>query len=728
MYRTSWVALVAAMGALAPSYAFAQAAPPRLELQVGGGENAAVSGGVFVPFMLPDGQVLFADGWLDYQDGGAVAASIGGGYRQQVGDWVLGINGSLDFASSPYGFSYQQISAGLEVLSNQYEFRLNGHAPIGNTSNAIDALSTAKVRDGAFVINQGYEVALYGLQAEAGIRLPVFAQDSANALKLYAGAYVQGSERTETVAGVSLRTELTLSLDQMIPGATMGLGGGVRYDSNNDLSGSVHVRFSAPIGGAPTAVQAASPLYQRVERNRTIATTAGNFGADVAGFAASGSSKVLQVSAADGSARDLNAMIAAAGEGAIILASGTIVVDETLVLATNQMLVGGGGVVNLTTADGRKANFRNTGAATRLDATAPAVGPAFAALAAPTTIDGIRLADGTTVSTLSIVGAANGVVAEGVNNVTVDNVSISGVTGNGIVLNRVSGATIRNSEIRDTYICQDNTKCEFSIFNPSYVPNAAINAVGVQNLTISNLDISDVTYGIFIAPEIDDSDWPTVVTSSAENISISNVNITNSRREALMTVGAHDIAIDQLHVNNTGLDRDMDLVVFQTSHNIALTNSTLVGGVNGLMFAYYSGIPGQNPSNITVSNVTISDTSRAGIFINPSNNVTFKDVTISNAGSYGLFFYGDNWGFMGGPVRDITFDNVVVDSARDAAAYISGPLENIQGNLQVGAGVKHCDANTGPWTGTSVTQGAGFDFSIGGVPVTDTNLPTNCAN
>ncbi|KKC39674.1 hypothetical protein WH87_05865 [Devosia epidermidihirudinis] len=725
MYRSSWVALVAAMGALAPSYAFAQAAPPRLELQVGGGENASVSGGVFVPFMLPDGQVLFADGWLDYQDGGAVYGSIGGGYRQQVGDWVLGVNGALEFATSPYGFNYQQISAGLEALSTQFEFRLNGHAPIGTTSNEVDALSKAKISNGAFVINQGYEVALYGLEAEAGIRLPVFPEDSPNALKLYAGAYVQGSERTETVAGVSLRTELTLSLDQMLPGATLGLGGGMRYDSNNELSGSVHVRFSAPIGGAPTAVQAASPLYQRVERNRSIATTAGSFGSDVAAFADSGSGKVIQVSAADGKAKDLNAMIAAAGDGAIILASGRIVVDETLVLASNQMLVGGGGVVNLTTADGKKVGYLNTGAATSLDAT-PQSSPA--AFAAPLKVDGIRLADGTTVSTVSIVGAENGIVAQDVNNVTIDNVSISGVTGNGIVLNRVSGATITNSEIKDTYICQDNTKCEFSIFNPSYVPNAAINAVGVQNLSISNLDISDVTYGIFIAPEIDDSGWPTVVTSSAENISISNVNITNSRREALMTVGAHDVEIDQLHVNNSGLDRDMDLVVFQTSHNISFTNSSLVGGVNGLMFAYYSGIPGQNPSNISVANVTISDTSRAGIFINPSNNVTFKDVTISNAGSYGVFFYGDNWGFMGGPVRDITFDNVVVESARDGAAYISGPLKNIQGDLQVGAGIKHCDANTGSWTGTDLTQGVGFEFSIGGVPVNATNLPTNCVS
>ena len=721
MYRTSWLALLAATGVFAPISAHAQFAPPRVEVEMLNGNGSSLAGGLFVPYVLDGGTVLFADGWLSYDVDGPLYGSVGAGIRHQVGDWVLGANASFDFANSPYDFNYQQISTGLEALSNQYEFRINGYAPIGETSNKVNALSTVAIRNGSFIANQGYEVALYGLDAEAGIRLPVFDEDSVNSLKVYAGAYVKGSEHTETVAGVSLRTEVTLGLDQYIPGATVSLGAGVRYDSRDELSGSVLVRFAAPIGGVPTAAQAKSPLFQRVERNRAITTKAGNFGSDQAAFAGNGSSRVLQVT--EGSASSLNAKIAAAGGGAIILASGTIVVDQTIALATNQMFIGGGGVINLKTNDGQQFNYVNPGAATTLAANQPAPG---LRVAAPVEVDAIRMANGSTISTLSITGSSNAIVARDVKDITIDNVSISGVTGNGIVLNRVSNASITNSEIKNTYICQDNTKCEFSIFKPSVVPNAAINAVGVQNLKIDNLNISDVTYGIFIAPVIDASGWPAVVTSAAENISISNVNITNSRREAVMTVGAHDIAIDKLYVNNSGLNRDMDLVVFQTSHNISFTNSKLVGGVNGLMFAYYSGIPGQNPSNITVSNVDISNTSRAGIFLNPSNNIHFKDVSITNAGSYGLFFYGDPWGFLGGAVHDISFDNVTVNGPRTAAAYISGPLENIKGAIKTSNGVKNCDANVGPWTGTEIIQDAGYEFSIGGKVVTDANLAGGC--
>lgn len=724
MYRSSWVALVAAMGALAPSYAFAQAAPPRLELQVGGGENASVSGGVFVPFMLPDGQVLFADGWLDYQDGGAVYGSIGGGYRQQVGDWVLGVNGALEFASSPYGFNYQQISAGIEALSTQFEFRLNGHAPIGTTSNEVDALSKAKISNGAFVINQGYEVALYGLEAEAGIRLPVFPEDSPNALKLYAGAYVQGSERTETVAGVSLRTELTLSLDQMMPGATLGLGGGMRYDSNNELSGSVHVRFSAPIGGAPTAAQAASPLYQRVERNRSIATTAGSFGSDVAAFADSGSGKVIQVSAADGKAKDLNAMIAAAGDGAIILASGKIVVDETLVLASNQMLVGGGGVVNLTTADGKKVGYLNTGAATTLDATPQSSPAAFAALAAPLKVDGIRLADGTTVSTVSIIGAENGIVAEGVKNITIDNVNISNINGNGIVLTSVKGASITNSSISDTALCTNNAVCEFAYSRPQNVPNAAVKALGVQDLSISNLSISDVEYGIFIGALYDRVGSSNVMREQSKDIALTDIHMTNSRREGLLMVSADKLDINGLVIDNSVLDRSMDLIVFQRTGNTTLKNATLIGGANSLMFVNASGLAGST-DNIQVSNVELRDPSRANIFINGGvSNVLFSNVQANGAGTYGAYIYGSEYVFLGGPVKDITFENFTVNNAKDGALYTSGPANNLHGDITYNGDKDRCV--TGKWMPGVLTQAPGKTLSINGVALPTGSLATAC--
>ena len=1042
MNTTSRLALAAALGALAPVSSYAQQTTPRLELQLNAAEQLGASGGVFVPFVTGDGTVVFADGWLDYADSDDFSLSLGGGLRQQVGEWVLGGNAYFDFLHSDRGFTYGQLSAGLEALSDQWEFRVNGYAPTGDTSNEVDDLSTFGISGGDFVFNQGYEVALYGADAEVGMRLPVFEADSASSWRVYAGAFTQGSDYTETVSGLTLRSEMTFATDpQIIPGGTISLGGGMRYDSNQDLSAAAYIRFTAPIGGTPDAKEVTAPLFQRVERDRTIQTRSGALGDDELALGASGSSRVVQISAEDGSAADLNRRIAAAGEGAIVLASGEIELDNTITMMKDQILIGGGGVVDLTTAGGRQIRYQNPGDRTTLRGGVAGAGASTISLRAPLTPDVLVLADGNTVSTLSIIGGNNAIVANkvsdinleaidissasgnavtladvsgatisalsingatnaivangtrnlqidkaaisrvsgtgialndvtgvsistlsidggtngitandvrnlaidtalvesisgsgvtlgavqgatlselsieggvnaiaatktddltidtaaisgisgkgvtldsvsgaaistlsiaggtdaitvtntddlnirnvgisghsgngialedvsgaaistlsiaggtnaisannsdaliidkaavsgmsgnaitlgdvsgaaistlsiqggvnaisatntndlsirdvaieghsangialtniagasistlavaggidavtanGVRNLTIDTAQISGVSGNGIALNNVLGATITNTAIRNTFICESSTDCEYSIFAPDYVPNAAINAVGVSDLTIKGVDIADVTYGIFISPDMEEVDYENTITSPSTNIDISDVQITNSRREALLLVGASDIAIDNLHVDNSALDRDMDLVVFQTSHDISISNSTLQGGVNGLMFAYYFGIPGENPNDITVTNVDIADTSRAGVFMNPSWDVDFTDVTVTNAGTYGIFFYGDAWGYQGGPVRDINFDDFTVTDAAEGAFYLAGPIENIDGNIELAGATSTCAADLGAWSGTTITQDAGMAFTINGVTVDNAWLAAEC--
>lgn len=712
MYRISWLALAAALGALAPAHALAEAPNPRLELQLkGDAGNLGVSGGVFVPFVLENGAVVFADGWLDYTPDGPVSGSLGGGVRTEVGGVVLGGNASLDILRSRRGLTYHQLALGLEALASDWEFRLNGHIPLGDTAREVNSLSKADVADGRFVVNQGYEVALYGVNAEVGLRLPVFEADSAATWKAYAGVYAHGSALTPTVTGLSLRTELSMPLDvAALPGASLAFGGGLRYDSNHALNGGAYVRLSVPFGGSHTASNSADPLYQRVERNRAITLDAGAFGAAETAVARTGSDKVLNVSANDGVASNINALIAAAGEGAVVLASGDIAVDQTLALASNQILLGGGGVLDVTTARGQKVAYTNPGAPTTLHAGAGTP----SGLAAPVLPDMLRLASGSTVSTLSIAGGQNGIVAHRVNGISIDRVSIADVAGNGIVLDSVNGAAVTASNIARTPICGTGATCGYTVFKPDQVPHAGINAVGSSNLLFRDLDIRDVTYGIFAAADIEEVNWTNTIVSPASNIRIDNVAITNTRQEAFMAVAAEKVSIDGLHIDNRGMAQTKDLVVFMSSHGIDMSNSTLRGGINALMFAHYFGLPSSKPQDITVTNVDIADTSRSGIFMNPSLDVTFKDVSIANAGGYGVHFHADGSGFNGGPVQNVTFDDVRVNGAKDGAVYVSGPLENISGNLATTNVDDACDAATASWARTSITQANGVRFSIDG--------------
>lgn len=718
MTRSSLAALLAA--ALMLSHAHAAdgvSLNPILSVQAAPGTQSTTGQvELMLPYVLEKGVIAFGDLRASTSGNGLYSASLGAGLRaQQPNGWTLGAHAYFDTGNTASGHTYQQLSGGLELLGDTWEFRLNGYVPVGTTANHHDAASAVWAANGRLQMRQGYEVALYGVDAEAGIRLPVFAEGAGQSLKLFAGAFAYDSAMTDPVSGVSARAEWQVAdLHTALPGASLTLGASARYDSSNALSASVFARLSAPIGGPTPQAAGADALTRRVERKTAITTAIGAYGTLQQARLANGRSytTVGTVSAATGNMAAINAEIARLGDGALILASGDIAVDETLALASNQLFVGGGGRIGVVgEQNGRAAVLVNPGTATTLKGQG---------------VDVVRLASGSELSQLAITGGNNAVVGSNVANVAVSSLNITGSGGNGIALNNVDGARITDTRIADLFICENNNACEFSVFNPAYVPHASINAVGVRDLTVRNVSMSNVTYGIFAAAVIDDGPWPPVTVSPLSNLRIENVSIANTRREGLLTVGADGIAIDRLSIDNSGLHRDMDMVVFQNSTNIAMRNSALRGGVNGLMFAHAGVINEQVTAHALVENVSISDTSRAGIFLNPSQDVTFRNVSIENAGTYGVYFHGDAMGFAGGPLRNITFDEVDIGTVGDAALYVSGPLENVAGTIDYADSDPHCQANTGPWSGTAITQPGGGTLSVNGTAVTDANLASGC--
>lgn len=717
MRSFSLIALLAAACSISHAHANGVALPAIVSGQVAP-ESRGLGGSVslMVPVVLDKGIVAFGHGHLAAGGNGSAAGSIGLGLRRDLGNGaVIGGHVHLDGGFTALGNTYHQLSAGLELLSDAWEFRLNGYLPVGRTESPVDTASSVWAEGGRLLMKQGYEVALYGLDAEAGIRLPVFAEDSGQSLKIFAGAFSYGSTLTGPVSGISARAEWQLAdFSAALPGASLTLGASARYDSDNRFNAGLFARLSAPIGGPAPKSAAQDLLTAPVGRRSGIVTTIGAHGAVQQALLANGRSYSIvgSVSAATGDMAAINAGLARLGDGALVLASGDIVVDRTLSLASNQLLVGGGGRLDVVGQhNGRAATFINPGSPTTLRGQG---------------VDVVRLASGATVSQLAIAGGRNGIVADSVANVGVDRVAITGSGDNGIALNRVDGAAISGSRIADLFICENNTACEFSIFRPSYVPYAAINAVGTRNLSITDTVIANTTYGIFAASLIDDAPWPPVMVAPVENLVIRNVAITNARREGLLTAAADRVEIDRLTVDNSALRRNMDLVVFQNSTNIALRNSTLKGGVNALMLSFASVINDHLTGHVLVENVAISQTSRAGIFFNPSHDVTLRNVRIDDVGSYGLYFHGDPWGFAGGPIRDVVLDRVSIGKVADGAAYFSGPVENVTGAIAYTDTDPNCLANTDAWSGTALTQPAGAALRINGTLVTDANLASGC--
>ncbi|WP_367104682.1 right-handed parallel beta-helix repeat-containing protein [uncultured Psychrobacter sp.] len=373
----------------------------------------------------------------------------------------------------------------------------------------------------------------------------------------------------------------------------------------------------------------------------------------------------------------VNQKIASLGDNGIVLISGNVVFDDSLIIGENQTLLGNGSLQIKTKSGNIITYIRKV--------------PAMITNSSNSSV--IKVASNTNISGVTIKGGLEGISSlnTSTNNITTSNVSISDVdisatTGDGIRLDHTDGLSISNSAIHDLSICEDKTICEFSVLSPTIAPNAAISAIGSSNIIIDNVDIDSVTYGIFLANNFlkgnYDSDTNTYKNTTS-NVTINNTKISNSRREGLLLVGNDGVTTNNLTIDNSHQVQDMDLVVLQASHDVTMNDTNLLGGVNGLMIVNSATLPNFDGNDISAADMTISDPSRSGVFINPAATISLENVTVNNPGIAGLSLLGNEFGNegLGAAVENMTLTNVQVNHPAKAAITFSGPMKNINGDV-----------------------------------------------
>jgi hypothetical protein len=194
----------------------------------GAGTPNTLSGYAFLPILANDrGDILFAESYINWNiasDG--IDSSIGSstrlGYRwlTENKSWIYGVNAGID--NRPFqAQNFLQAGVGLEALSPQLEFRVNGYIPFSQTSNLY---STAY--NGAYGLvndqlqlnrSRWFGVALGGIDAEVGT--PV-ARWQGGDLRLYAGYYYLDGDYVSGSSGVRARAELRLG-DKLSFGGTV---------------------------------------------------------------------------------------------------------------------------------------------------------------------------------------------------------------------------------------------------------------------------------------------------------------------------------------------------------------------------------------------------------------------------------------------------------------------------------------------------------------------------
>ena len=369
----------------------------------------------------------------------------------------------------------------------------------------------------------------------------------------------------------------------------------------------------------------------------------------------------------------VNQQIASLGDNGIVLISGNVTFNDSLIIGENQTLFGNRSL-QIEPISGDKVIYTRTMPAV---ITNSSNNSSVIKVASNTIVSGVMTKGGS-----EGIGSVNDIINNvSTSNVSIDNVNISATTGDGIKLDNTDGLSISNSAIHDLSICEDNAACEFSVLSPTVAPNAAISAIGSSNITIDNVDIDNVTYGIFLANNYIQNTSTYETTTS--NVIINNTTISNSRREGLLLVGNNGVTTNNLTIDNRQQIQDMDLVVLQGSHDITMNNTNLSGGINSLMIVNSATLPNFNDNNIIVKDMTISNPSRSGVFINPAATISLENVTINNSGIAGLSMSGNEFGndWLGTPVENITLTNVQVNNPTKGAITFFGPIKNISGDV-----------------------------------------------
>ena len=711
-------ATVLLAGTICPSLAAAQMQAPTATLE-GGLTYGVGTGrlGITVPFALDDGGLLFLEATGGAAEDQVRYGSFGAGWRTRLAAGpVLGIHAYYDVLRTSRANTFHQLSLGGEIIGDVFEARADVYLPVTG-AKLEEEFNRAFVSDGALLFQSGSEQARRGLDVEAGVRLPVFPSSDRAQMKLFGGTYWYDGKNMDDTFGGKLRAEVSFAgLPGVRRDATLSFGAEASYDNEEHAQFGLMAKLRIPLGAAKGTEKPFDRLTQPVERSWRVRTHAGSTGAiEAAAYATGGEKvgKVVNIGSSD-TATTANAALTAAGRNALALANGDIALAQALTLGAGQHLLGGGGTLAVRGAEsGLSAVFGNDGPAARLHGT-------------DATRNVIEMGSGSEVVNVAITGGAAGIHAFGTSELSIRDVDISATAGDGIRLENVSGATVASSTIHDLFICESSTQCEFSVYNPNAAPFAAISALGTSGLEVRDTTIANVTYGIFAGSRVDDSDWPPVLANEASRIVVDDVSITNSRREGILLVAADDVTMRNVAIDNSALERSMDLVVLQGTSDVKISDMSLKGGINGLMLVSASSLPTVT-TNVAVDGLRIEGTSNAGIFLNPVSGIRFSNVSISNAGTYGVFIYGSDYDFLGGPVKDIAFDGLSIDHANTAGLYFMGPSVNLSGDVAVTGTPRDCLVSAfGSTVNGSLTQEDGSVLTLNRTPLNGANFQSRC--
>lgn len=430
----------AVLALLVPAAGFAQDATkwtPHIDLEGKGGIRRNLGeADLFIPLAQDAGTLLFSSIRTRMDDNDSAEGNFGLGVRHMLDTgWNVGAYGYFDRRRTETDHLFNQITLGLEALSLDWDLRGNVYLPQGRRSQTLGSsagtssasLSGTTVQITTTADSFTEEKALGGFDAEIGWRIPIFAADAAQQLRVYGGGYRFTAAGVPDVQGPRGRFELTFDeVPFLWRGSRVTIGGEIQHDEPRGTEAFASLRLRIPLqvfGGAssdltPMERRMADPVVRDIDivsQSRTVTT--GQSTTETA-TQTSGGQTITVLSSATTTGAALPGAVAGAGANSYVILTGSFSTTATVTLQNGQTLMGAGSVT-VRGASGHTATL-TTSSATISGGTAGGTANPAVALANNSTLTGMTVSNSLTAG-----AGAFGVRGNGVSGATVSNSTIS---------------------------------------------------------------------------------------------------------------------------------------------------------------------------------------------------------------------------------------------------------------------------------------------------------------
>ena len=595
---------------------------------------------LFVPLMQDNDSLMFFSlrGQTDDVDNDEF--NVGLGFRQLYSGWILGSWGYFDRRNTNNGNTFSQGNIGFEVLSDTWDYRVNGYIPEPDKKR-VSRLDTVEVIGSSIGIRLGQERALPGFDAEVGYKLPVF-EDT----RIYAGGFHFNADGFDNVSGPRARLEMRFhDLPFLGEDSRVMLGAEVTHDGVRDTQAFGLVQLRIPFGiRTGRKSRELTSLERRmtdpVVRDIDIISNP-SLGDRIAARTSSGQ-VITGITTVDASGGDIATQVVNAGGDSIVVVDGAAGTVDTagITMQPGQALTSGGMPFTLsflTDEGNRLENITYTPRGTPATINGTGVNVITVAINNRTVnkanvIQNLTITGGTGdgITTADADAPLTGNLISDRANVRLINSTIRGVGENGIELDDSSTLTVINSTIEDTGavgIAVDDLNT-VNISGNSVIRNTVGQGVKISsenNVTIDGLSFSETAREAL------------TFDNRNTNVTVSNVtfnDVGTGGQEAIQLLADNNITFNNITIDTTGNDG-----IRTTNGNTLIFNTLNITNTTG------QGIEFDNNNNITLANATINNTTSDGIEAANSNTFGITNSKIGNIaaiGGRGLDFFDDN--------------------------------------------------------------------------------------